>query len=106
MSAGSLAVACLADVPDWPVLGRSAKGALAMVRTPAPGELYRYQFDRLAWMDELVAESINPSAGILPLFGSIGSQIRSPCLPSSSYESAFSSSDIRRPLNHVIVTAL
>jgi membrane dipeptidase len=40
VSAGSLAVACLADVPDWPVLGRSAEGALAMVRTPAPGELY------------------------------------------------------------------
>jgi membrane dipeptidase len=42
MRAGSLAVACLADVPDWPVLGRSAEGALAMVRAPAPGELYRY----------------------------------------------------------------
>jgi membrane dipeptidase len=26
-----------------------------MVRTPAPGELYRYHLDRLAWMDELVA---------------------------------------------------
>ena len=55
MRAGSLAVACLADVPDWPVLGRSPEGALAMVRTPAPGELYRYHLDRLAWMDELVA---------------------------------------------------
>jgi hypothetical protein len=56
MSAGSLAVACLADVPDWPVLGRSAEGALAMVRTPEPGELYRYHLDRLAWMDELVVD--------------------------------------------------
>jgi membrane dipeptidase len=55
MSAGSLAVACLADVPDWPVLGRSAEGALAMVRTPAPGELYRHHLDRLAWLDELIA---------------------------------------------------
>jgi membrane dipeptidase len=55
MRAGSLAVACLADVPDWPVLGRSPEGALATVRTPAPGELYRYHLDRLAWMDELVA---------------------------------------------------
>jgi membrane dipeptidase len=55
MRAGSLAVACLADVPDWPVLGRNTEGALAMVRTPAPGELYRYHVDRLAWMDELVA---------------------------------------------------
>jgi membrane dipeptidase len=56
MRVGSLAVACLADVPDWPVLGRSAEGALAMVRTPAPGELYRYHLDRLAWMDELIAD--------------------------------------------------
>src|SRR5437762_7286842 len=40
MRAGSLAVACLADVPDMPVLGRSAEGALAMVRAPATGELY------------------------------------------------------------------
>jgi len=37
MRAGSLAVACLADVPDWPVLGRSAEGALAVVRKPASG---------------------------------------------------------------------
>jgi membrane dipeptidase len=28
MRAGSLAVACLADVPDWPVLGRNAEGRL------------------------------------------------------------------------------
>jgi membrane dipeptidase len=55
MRAGSLAVACLADVPDWPVLRRSSEGALAMVRAPMPGELYRYHLDRLAWMDELVA---------------------------------------------------
>jgi hypothetical protein len=55
MRAGSLAVACLADVPDWPVLGRNAEGALAMVRAPALGELYRYHLDRLAWLDELIA---------------------------------------------------
>jgi len=55
MRAGSLAVACLADVPDLPVLGRSAEGALAVVRAPATGELYRHHLDRLAWMDELVA---------------------------------------------------
>jgi len=56
MRAGSLAVACLADVPDWPVLGRTAEGALAAVRTPQPGELYRHHLDRLAWMDVLVAD--------------------------------------------------
>jgi membrane dipeptidase len=48
MRAGSLAVACLADVPDWPVLGRSAEGALAATRAPEPGELYRYHLSRLA----------------------------------------------------------
>ena len=54
MRAGSLRVACLADVPDWPVLGRSTEGGLAAVRMPKSGELYRYHLDRLAWMDELV----------------------------------------------------
>src|SRR5713101_501942 len=49
MQAGSLAVACLADVPDWPVLGRNAEGALAAIRAPEPGELYRHHLDRLAW---------------------------------------------------------
>src|SRR5215468_10748707 len=56
MRAGSLAVACLADVPDWPVLARSPQGGLAAIRAPASGELYRYRLDRLAWMDELVAD--------------------------------------------------
>jgi membrane dipeptidase len=55
MRAGSLSVACLADVPDWPVLGRSDAGALAAIRAPEPGELYRYHLDRLLWIDELVA---------------------------------------------------
>src|SRR4029079_5145496 len=55
MRAGSLAAACLADVPDLPILSRS-DGALRMVRAPAAGELYRYHLDRLAWMDLLVAE--------------------------------------------------
>src|SRR6202140_5922051 len=53
MRAGSLAVACLADVPDGPVLGRNAEGALAAVRSPEPVELYRHHLDRFAWMDEL-----------------------------------------------------
>jgi membrane dipeptidase len=54
MRAGSLAATCLADVPDLPVLGRH-EGVLAAVRTPPAGELYRYHMDRIAWMDELVA---------------------------------------------------
>jgi len=55
MRAGSLSVACLADVPDGPILGRNPKGSLAVVRTPKPGQLYRHHLERLAWMDELVA---------------------------------------------------
>src|SRR5438067_409176 len=38
MRAGSLAVACLADVPDGPILGRNAAVILAAVRTPEPGQ--------------------------------------------------------------------
>ncbi len=55
MRAGSLAVACLADVPDGPILARNAEGALAAMRTPEPDELYRHHLERLAWMDEMVA---------------------------------------------------
>jgi membrane dipeptidase len=55
MRAGSLAVACLADVPDGPILGRNTEGVLAAVRTPEPGQLYRHHVERLAWMDEMVA---------------------------------------------------
>ncbi len=55
MRAGSLAVACLADVPDGPILGRNAAGVLAALRVPQPGELYRHHLERLAWADTLVA---------------------------------------------------
>src|SRR5262245_7315841 len=55
MRAGSVSIVCLADVPDGPILGRSAANVLAAVRAPAPGQLYQYHLDRLAWMDELVA---------------------------------------------------
>jgi membrane dipeptidase len=55
MRAGSLAVACLADVPDGPILGVSASGVLTALRRPEPGELYKFHLERLAWMDEMVA---------------------------------------------------
>ena len=55
MRAGSLAVACLADVPDGPLLGRNAAGVLAALRTPEPGELYKHHLGRLDWVDEMVA---------------------------------------------------
>src|SRR3954449_12039059 len=54
MRAGSLAVACLADVPDQPILGRKA-GVLTALRTPQPGELYAHHLERLAWADAMVA---------------------------------------------------
>ncbi len=55
MRAGSLAVACLADVPDGPILGRNPAGVLAALRTPEPGQLYKYHIGRLDWVDEMVA---------------------------------------------------
>jgi membrane dipeptidase len=55
MRAGSLAVACLADVPDGPILGRNPAGVLAALRTPEPGQLYKYHLGRLGWVDEMVA---------------------------------------------------
>jgi membrane dipeptidase len=54
MRTGSLAVACLADVPDGPILGRNTEGVLAAMRTPEPGQLYRHHLERLAWVDEMV----------------------------------------------------
>lgn len=54
MRAGSLAVACLADVPDSPILGRRG-GVLTALRTPAAGELYAHHLDRLGWADAMVA---------------------------------------------------
>jgi membrane dipeptidase len=56
MRAGRLAVLCLADVPDGPILGRNAQNVLVAQRTPEPGFLYTYHLDRLAWIDELVAK--------------------------------------------------
>jgi membrane dipeptidase len=55
MRAGSLAVACLAVVPDGPLLGRNAAGVLGALRTPEPGELYKHHLGRLDWVDEMVA---------------------------------------------------
>ena len=55
MKAGSLAIACLADVPDAPLLGRDAAGVLRALRTPASGELNKYHLGRLDWVDQMVA---------------------------------------------------
>jgi membrane dipeptidase len=54
MRAGSLAVACLADVPDAPILGRNTAGVLGVLRAAEPGELYKYHLERLDWVDEMV----------------------------------------------------
>ncbi len=51
MRAGSLAVACLADVPDGPILGRNTAGGLAALRTPAGPALQAYYLGPLdGWM--------------------------------------------------------
>jgi membrane dipeptidase len=51
MREGMLSAVCLAHVSDGPVIGRTAAGVLGMVRTPAPGYLYKAHLDRLDWMD-------------------------------------------------------
>jgi membrane dipeptidase len=55
MRAGGVAVVCLADVPDGPILRRNASNVLTAVRQPGPGQLYRHHLERIGWMDELVA---------------------------------------------------
>src|SRR5262245_45009611 len=55
MRAGRIAVLCLADVPDAPILGRNAANVLVALHQPKPGQLYESHLDRLPWMDELVA---------------------------------------------------
>jgi membrane dipeptidase len=55
MKTGGLAVACLADVPDGPLLGRDAAGVLGALHAAAPGQLNRYHLERLDWVDEMVA---------------------------------------------------
>jgi membrane dipeptidase len=55
MRAGAMAVVCLADVPDGPILGRNANNVLTVARQPKPGQLYQYHLERIGWMDELVA---------------------------------------------------
>jgi membrane dipeptidase len=51
MRAGNLSSICLAHVADGPVIGRTASGVLGLVRTPAPGDLYKAHLGRLDWMD-------------------------------------------------------
>jgi membrane dipeptidase len=56
MHAGGLAILCLADVPDGPLLGRNAQNVLTALRPPEPGLLWHVHLERLAWVDELVAK--------------------------------------------------
>jgi hypothetical protein len=44
MRAGSLAIACLADV-DGPILGRNMEGVLCRDTHSEPGEAYRHHLD-------------------------------------------------------------
>ena len=56
MRAGRIAVLCLADVPDGPILGRDARNVLRALRVPEPGFLYQYHLERLGWVDEVCAK--------------------------------------------------
>ncbi len=56
MRAGRIALLCLADVPDAPILGRNAQGVAIATRVPEPGMLWKYHLGRLDWVDELVAK--------------------------------------------------
>jgi len=56
MRAGGIAVLCLADVPDGPILGRDARNVLRALREPEPGFLYTYHQERLDWLDTLTAK--------------------------------------------------
>ena len=56
MRAGRIAVLCLADVPDGPILGRDASNVLRALREPEPSFLYQYHLARLGWVDELCAK--------------------------------------------------
>ena len=55
MRAGHVAIVCLADVPDGPLLGRDANNVFSALRPAQPGQLYRHHLDRLKWVDDLVA---------------------------------------------------
>src|SRR5260370_19173534 len=52
MRAGRIAVLCLADVPDGPILGRDARNVLRALREPEPGFLHQYHLERLGSVDE------------------------------------------------------
>ena len=56
MRAGGIAVLCLADVPDGPILGRDASNVLRALREPEPGFLYQFHQERLDWLDTLTAK--------------------------------------------------
>src|SRR5258706_492600 len=56
MRAGGIAVLCLADVPDRPILGRDARNVLRALREPEPGFLYQHHQERLDWLDTLTAK--------------------------------------------------
>ncbi|MBM4443284.1 MAG: membrane dipeptidase [Candidatus Rokubacteria bacterium] len=70
MRAGRIAIVCLADVPDGPLLGRDADKVLRALRAPRPGELYAHHLTRLAWMEELTARhGIRPVRSVADVHG-------------------------------------
>ena len=61
MRAGRIAVLCLADVPDGPILGRNARTCSVALREPEPGVLWTSTTSTgSAWVDELVRQARHP----------------------------------------------
>ena len=56
MHLGRMTAVCLQHSADAPVLKQMPDGSVVVVRAPAPGELWRYNQNRLAWFDRLVAD--------------------------------------------------
>ncbi len=56
MRTGQLSAVCLSHVPDCPIIGRNAEGAMRQVRTATPGDLYKGHLKRLDWADRLVRD--------------------------------------------------
>ena len=51
---GRMTAVCLCHSADVPVIRREPDGRIVTVRTPEPGELWRYTRNRLGWVDALV----------------------------------------------------
>ena len=51
---GRMTAVCLCHSADVPVIRREPGGRIVTVRSPEPGELWRYTLSRLGWVDSMV----------------------------------------------------